>query len=986
VFRTPKGVNSRLDRRHRRRRSAQAARLAGRIESLEQRSLLSGVSWSVSPVTFGAQEGSPVGSPATAVQVATITDSSGTLNAGNFAATINWGDGATTSGNVVTTTQSGTFAVQGAHVYGEDGIDTVRVTIAHINSTDSPVAVTEAVAVSDPAVVPNGGMTFTAVQGSLPAPQLLATFTDPGGNEPVGDYSAQINWGDFATTAGTVTFNPTGNDFLVTGGGGDHHIYTQNGTFTVTVVISHDQAPNATTTSTATVLQPSVVAQGGFTYTGVEGGVPFTETLATFTDPAGPQGLNNYAASILWGDGATTSGAISRGFTNQFTVVGIHSFAEEGTGPVEVVISHGTSLPVTVTGSYSISDAPILLSAPALPIAANEGTPLVNVTVATFIDQGGPEGLADYSAQIDWGDGSISAGTVSFNSTAGNFTVVGNHTYSEGGLQQIMITLHHDALSPDPAVLASANVTVPPVTPTGGVTFAATESLLSANQPVATFTDPGGAHSVSEYSATIDWGDGSNASAGTITFNAGTSVFAVNGQHTYAEEGAYPLRVVMDHSLAPSVTATSTALVTDPSVIAIGGATVAAQEFRSFGPQTLAVFTDPAGNETTGDYSATINWADGTSSAGTIALNAAGTAFSVLGSHTFTQLGSQAVSVTIHHGTAPDVTTQSTVQVGLPPIVLTTAPLTWRAWSPLEAPDNALAVISFVDNTTTVTIDWGDGTTSLGSVSPFVVGGAGAALGTHTWTETGHFNVTVTVNDGPAHTSATFRVTVIQNLLPIPNPSQATPNEYYVAKLYEDILKRFVDGGGLMFWSSLLDRGVPRSTVVNDLVGSDEYLTNFVINPAYEKYLGRAADLGGTQFWLGKLRGGLTDEELAASLASSQEFFFTAGGGTNLGFVDALYRVVLGRAPDSAGETFWLNQLAGGASDFSVALGFVASGEDHADFITQTYLTLLQRGPSPTELSQWLVNLQSGLTTNESLITSLASSDEYFNLAINISV
>ncbi|HWB13125.1 MAG TPA: DUF4214 domain-containing protein [Pirellulales bacterium] len=981
MFRTPKGVNSRLHRRHRR-RSAQASRLAGRIESLEPRSLLSGTSWSVSPVTFSAQEGSPVGSPSTAVQVATITDSSGTLSAANFAATINWGDGTTSTGTVATTAQSGTFAVQGTHLYSEEGNDSVRVTVTHINGSDSPVALTETVAVSDPAVIPTGGLTFTAIQSAAPATQLLATFTDPGDNEATSDYTAHINWGDFGSTTGTITFNPSGNDFLVTAGSG--HIYTQQGTFTVSVTISHDQAPNATTTSTAIVSQPSVIAQGGFTYTGLEGGVPFNETVATFTDPAGAQAASNYSATIVWGDGTTTSGVISRGSGGVFSVVGNHAFAEEGSGPLEVVINHGTSLPVTVTGSYTIADAPVLLTAPALPIAANEGTPLVNVMVATFVDQGGPEEVDDYSIEIDWGDGSVSAGTVSFNAAAGNFTVVGNHTYSEGGRQPITITLHHDALSPDPAVLASANVTVPAVKPTGGVTFAATESLLSANQPVATFTDPAGAHALSEYSATIDWGDGSTPGLGTITFNANTGVFTVSGRHAYAEEGSYPLTVTVDHTLAPTATAISTAKVADPAVVATGGAVLTASEFRLFGPQTLAVFTDPAGNEPVSDYSATINWGDGTSSPGTIALNASGTVFSVLGSHTFSHLGSQTVSVIVHHDSAPDATVQSTVNVGLPPIILTTSPLTWRAWSPLEAPDNALATISFVDSTTTVTIDWGDGATSLGSVSPYVVGGAGAALGSHTWTETGHFNVTVTVNDGSSHAAATFPVTVIQNLLPIPNPSQATPNEYYVAKLYEDILKRFVDGGGLLFWSSLLDRGVPRSAVVSSLVNSDEYLTNFVINPAYEEYLGRPADVGGTQFWLSQIHAGLTDEGLAASLAGSPEFYLTAGGGTNLGFVDALYRVVLGRAPDSAGETFWVNRLAAGATTFSVALGFVTSGEDKVDFIQQTYLTLLQRTPTPAELNQWVANLQLGLATHESLITSLASSDEYYNLAVTI--
>ncbi len=980
MFRTPKGVNSRLNRR--RRRAAQASRLAGRIESLEQRSLLSGTSWSVSPVTFGAQEGSPVGSPGTAVQVAAITDSSGTLTAGNFAATINWGDGTTTSGTVAATAQSGAFAVQGAHVYSGEGTDTVRVTITHTNSTDSPAAITETVAVSDPAVIPTGGMTFNAVQGSSPAPQLLATFTDPGGNESVSNYSATINWGDFAATAGTITFNPTGNDYLVTGG--SDHFYTQDGSFTVSVVISHDQAPNATTTSTATVSQPSVIAQGGFTYTGVRGGVGFDKAVATFTDPLGPEPVADYSATVEWGDGVTTAGTISHGSGNQFTVDAIRAFSDEGVGPIQVVIGRGTSLPVTVTGTYSIAEAPLLLTA-AAAITASENVALASVPVATFVDLGGPEDLSDYTAEIDWGDGSSSAGTVSVNS--GTFTVTGSHVYTVGGAETIEVTVHHAVVvDPEPtyAVLTQAYVNQPPLTPTGGYLFTSSESLLSASEPVATFTDPAGAQAVNAYAAKIDWGDGSTPDAGTITFNSGSQVFTVNGQHIYAVSGTYPITVTLNHGVAPTATATSSARVSELPVNATGGALATARENRLFGPQTLAVFTDPAGNGPVSAYSAIINWGDGTSSAGTIVLNAAGTAFSVLGSHVYTQTGTETVSVTIAHGTAPTTTVQSTVVVKLPSISLISAPLTWRAWSPLEAPDNALATISFVDSNTTVTIDWGDGTTSLGSVSPYVVGGAGAALGSHTWTETGHDNVTVNVSDGSSTASTTFPVTVIQNLLPIPNPSQATPNEYYVAKLYEDILKRFVDGGGLMYWSGLLNQGVPRSTVVNDLVGSDEYLANFVIDPAYEKYLGRVADASGTQFWLSQLHAGLTDEELDASLASSQEFYFTAGGGTNLGFVDALYRVALGRAPDSAGETFWVNQLAGGASTYTVALGFVSSGEDNADFITQTYLTLLQRDPTPAELNQWLANLQSGLATNESLIASLASSDEYYHLAVNV--
>lgn len=171
--------------------------------------------------------------------------------------------------------------------------------------------------------------------------------------------------------------------------------------------------------------------------------------------------------------------------------------------------------------------------------------------------------------------------------------------------------------------------------------------------------------------------------------------------------------------------------------------------------------------------------------------------------------------------------------------------------------------------------------------------------------------------------------------------------------------------------------------VVEGIMESPEYLTNFVIGPDYLKYLGRPADSQGTQFWIGQIHAGLTDQGLIADLASSPEFYFGAGGGTNAGYVDALYRVVLHRSADTAGEAFWLGKLSSGESAFSVALGFASSAEDDSDLIQQTYFDLLGRNPTPAELNQWLTNFQSGLATNESMIASVAATDEYFFRAVN---
>ncbi|HXT58534.1 MAG TPA: hypothetical protein VN699_07860, partial [Pirellulales bacterium] len=71
------------------------------------------------------------------------------------------------------------------------------------------------------------------------------------------------------------------------------------------------------------------------------------------------------------------------------------------------------------------------------------------------------------------------------------------------------------------------------VTPVGA-TIAPIETLAFTGT-VATFT----ATDAGPFTATIDWGDGST-SAGTISQSTG-GAFKINGAHTYAQEGFFPL-------------------------------------------------------------------------------------------------------------------------------------------------------------------------------------------------------------------------------------------------------------------------------------------------------------------------------------------------------------------------------------------------------------------------------------------------------------
>ena len=107
----------------------------------------------------------------------------------------------------------------------------------------------------------------------------------------------------------------------------------------------------------------------------------------------------------------------------------------------------------------------------------------------------------------------------------------------------------------------TAAVTDPPIT-AAGKTIKAVEGEAFCGV-VATFTDPDMHSRAREYTATINWGDGSSTKVGVISGEHGS--FSVSGGHTYDEEGSYTITVTITDIDTPSNTATasSTANVAD---------------------------------------------------------------------------------------------------------------------------------------------------------------------------------------------------------------------------------------------------------------------------------------------------------------------------------------------------------------------------------------------------------------------------------------
>ena len=204
-----------------------------------------------------------------------------------------------------------------------------------------------------------------------------------------------------------------------------------------------------------------------------------------------------------------------------------------------------------------------------------------------------------------------------------------------------------------------------------------------------------------------------------------------------------------------------------------------------------------------------------------------------------------------------------------------------------------------------------------------------------------------------------------------------SPHMMFVGGVYNDVLGRIPDPGGLSYWANLLDQGTAISSVAQLIAHSDEYYANIVIRPTYLMLLGRAADDAGVTFWTSQMHGGLTDQALSAGFAAADEFY-NAAGGTDTDWVDAVYKLLLGRTVDSSGEMYWNGQLAAGQTRLQVAERIANSQENDTQLINADYMHYLGRAADAGGITYWLAQFANG-QTNEDVIAGFTGSAEYYD-------
>lgn len=224
-----------------------------------------------------------------------------------------------------------------------------------------------------------------------------------------------------------------------------------------------------------------------------------------------------------------------------------------------------------------------------------------------------------------------------------------------------------------------------------------------------------------------------------------------------------------------------------------------------------------------------------------------------------------------------------------------------------------------------------------------------------------------------------------------------------VFRVFGATLDRIPDSLGYDNWSGQLESGAMVLTqVITGFVASPEFQATYgalddeaFVTLLYNNVLDRDPDAGGLANWLSQLASGTTREEVVRGFSQSPEYIAQTNdpasayvlAGIAAPFADDVYRLyeaTLDREPDVVGLTNWSTERGMGTSYLDVASGFVNSPEfqatygalDDEAFVTLLYNNVLDRDPDATGLANWLQLLSEG-ASREEVVEGFAQSPEF---------
>jgi hypothetical protein len=405
-----------------------------------------------------------------------------------------------------------------------------------------------------------------------------------------------------------------------------------------------------------------------------------------------------------------------------------------------------------------LGPTPVIPDAPGPSFTMNEQVQATEGQALSAIIGSGQGGVPPFGVAIDWGDGVRSSGSI--DQKGNDFTVAGSHIYKEAGAypSRVIVTDSQGKQAEVNRLLrvADAPIALTPYVP------ARAEGVMTSLW--GRFTDQNPFAYDSQFTASIDWGDGTTSSSIRVSVNDGHGVFY--GWHAYEEEGVYTAVLSLVDRGGTTVSSSVTVTVDDGALGMSPGPELTVAEGQAFSGK-LADFGDENPHAASADFAATVDWGDGVISTGSVS---GGGTFAVQGDHSYQEAGWYPIKILVTDAGGSSRSVTGRVHVTDPPIsatgmkVVSTGTIGPGGGAHALVFTGAVAQLTDADTSAlpseySVAIDWGDGLMSSGSASGS--GGTYVVNGSHKYTLPGRYNLIVTVRDGGGSTSIAYsRVTI----------------------------------------------------------------------------------------------------------------------------------------------------------------------------------------------------------------------------------
>lgn len=691
---------------------------------------------------------------------------------GRYVATINWGDGQQSAGELVVNSD-GSVSVIGEHVYADPGFDDVSVQLTASGAARDMAASTA----RSRATVANGrygGKTLPITpESGAPFAGNVGYFQFLSEQRDLSNLRAEVVVSDVGSSRVIPAEIVVGNDgFYVA----VNTVFLKEGYDLPMEIRVYDNSV-AGDHSLGTDQQLVGLARGLFCVGGhlqlttnpqvnLTAGVQQQVLLGHVqSDDPGMLWQKSFEVEINWGDQTPIStGAVVADGHGGYDIYGSHSYAIVG-----YATNYSVSLLVTETRTADGSTEPLTYSTGAsqcqnAQVAAGTFTgiflkPYSNGGMNSAVIGGEiytgtdlPAQGADILATITWSDGVETTASV-LQVGDGHYRVESGRELSSGAYQG---TLKVTAGSYEKTYDFSVSVY--------GAWDPSQYVLNAAIQParvavyrgdhfhgvIATFTTDDPTAKAEDFSASGWISGAANLSTSVIQNDDGSFSIVADFDAASVSDNLYPGSVTIYRGQKSAQAGLLVSITIDPTRVALSPKTDLHFREREEFSTTVASFTAPSAGALPGDFTATIDWGDGTQTAGVITKNYDGT-FDISGTKTYTnQSGLMPIRVVVVDGQGRTIATDTSVNLDPDPVVVT------GGTPAVEGNEVSGVLANFIDEDGESTdpttyrvyhaalIDWGDGQITEGVVSTNEDGSYSVAS-THDYASEGDYEIRVRV-------------------------------------------------------------------------------------------------------------------------------------------------------------------------------------------------------------------------------------------------